>query len=156
MSVNGGVRRTRRTTSLSCTCAKRVSTNRTVTIHCKSDMDIEQVLRHVCPVSWEEFHIILTSKWARCHLKSRALRLFTQPFIQGADQRKIKAPRHWPFCGEFTGDSVNSLHKGPVTRKMFPFDDVIMTGQDGRYFADDSFKFNFLNGNVRIVLKISL
>ena len=22
---------------------------------------------------------------------------------------------------------VNSLHKGPVTRKMFPFDDVIMT-----------------------------
>ena len=35
----------------------------------------------------------------------------------GVDQRKIKAPRHWPLCGEFTG---------PVTRKMFPFDDVIV------------------------------
>ena len=22
----------------------------------------------------------------------------------GADQRNIKAPRHWPLCGEFTGD----------------------------------------------------
>ena len=32
----------------------------------------------------------------------------------------IKAPRHWPLCGEFTGD------KWPVTRKMFPFDDVIV------------------------------
>ena len=43
----------------------------------------------------------------------------------------IKAPRHWLLCGEFTGDRihrgpVNSPHKWPVTRKMFPFDDVIM------------------------------
>ena len=46
-----------------------------------------------------------------------------------ADQRNhIKAPRHWPLCGEFTGDSP---HKWPVTRKMFPSDDVIM---DGRCF----------------------
>ena len=22
----------------------------------------------------------------------------------GADQEDIKAPRHWPSCGEFTGD----------------------------------------------------
>ena len=40
-------------------------------------------------------------------------------------KENIKAPRHWPLCGEFTG-TVNSPHKGPVTRKMFPFDDVIM------------------------------
>ena len=40
-------------------------------------------------------------------------------------KEKIKAPRHWPLCGEFTGP-VNSPHKGPVTQKMFPFDDVIM------------------------------
>ena len=44
----------------------------------------------------------------------------------GADQRKhqsfaslafVRGIRRWP---------VNSPHKGPVTRKMFPFDDVIM------------------------------
>ena len=34
----------------------------------------------------------------------------------GADQRNIKAPRHWPLWG----------HKEPVTRKMLPFDKVIM------------------------------
>ena len=33
--------------------------------------------------------------------------------------KKIKAQRHWPLWGD-------SPHKGPVTRKMYPFDDVIM------------------------------
>ena len=47
----------------------------------------------------------------------------------GADQRNIKDPRHWPLCGEFTG--VNSLHKWPVTRIMFPFDDVIISVSTG-------------------------
>ena len=32
-----------------------------------------------------------------------------------AQTKNIKAPRRWPLCGEFTG---------PVTRKMFLFDDV--------------------------------
>ena len=30
--------------------------------------------------------------------------LFTQPFIQVQIEENIKAPRHWPLCGEFTGD----------------------------------------------------
>ena len=43
-------------------------------------------------------------------------------------KKNIKAPRHWPFFGELGtgGGPVNSPHKWPVTRKMFPFDDVIM------------------------------
>ena len=47
----------------------------------------------------------------------------------GADKKQkqtnIKAPSHWPLCGEFTGDWWIP-HKRPVTRKKFPFDDVIM------------------------------
>ena len=43
----------------------------------------------------------------------------------GADQRKHQTPRHWPLCKEFSWP-VNSPYKRPVTRKMFPFDDVIM------------------------------
>ena len=31
-------------------------------------------------------------------------RLFTQPFIQTQIKENIKAPRHWPLCGEFTGE----------------------------------------------------
>ena len=33
-----------------------------------------------------------------------ASRLFTQSFIQTQIKENIKAPRHWPLCGEFTGD----------------------------------------------------
>ena len=42
-----------------------------------------------------------------------SLTLFTQLLIQAQIKEYIKAP-------------VNSPHKGPVARKMFPFDDVIM------------------------------
>ena len=68
------------------------------------------------------FDITMTSYWPRWRLKSPASRLFTQSFIQTQIKENIKAPRHWPLCGEFTGTPP----KGPVTRKMFPFDDVIM------------------------------
>ena len=29
--------------------------------------------------------------------------MFTQPFIWAPIKADIKAPRHWPLCGEFTG-----------------------------------------------------
>ena len=45
----------------------------------------------------------MTSEWARWRLKSPASRLFTQSFIQTQIKENIKAPRHWPLCGEFTG-----------------------------------------------------
>ena len=35
--------------------------------------------------------------------QSPASRLFTRPFIQTQIKENIKAPRHWPLCGEFTG-----------------------------------------------------
>ena len=35
-------------------------------------------------------------------------------------------PRYWPFVWGIHRSPVKSLHKGPATRKMFPFDDVIM------------------------------
>ena len=62
---------------------------------------------------------------ARYRLKSAASPLFTQPFIQTQIKENIKAPRHWPLGGIHRGP-VNSPHKWPATRKMFPFDDVIM------------------------------
>ena len=59
--------------------------------------------------------ITMTSKWARWRLKSPASRMFTHPFIQGADQRK-----HQSYS---------------VTRKMFPFDDVIIMYGISRRFS---------------------
>ena len=41
------------------------------------------------------------------------------------DKENIKAPFHWPLWGEFTGVRWIPRTKA-VTRKMFPFDDIIM------------------------------
>ena len=44
----------------------------------------------------------------------------------GADQRKQQSSASLAFVRGIHQWPVNSPHKGPVTRKMFPFDDVIM------------------------------
>ena len=44
----------------------------------------------------------------------------------GADQRKHQSSALLAFVREIHRLPVNSPHKGPVTRKMFSFDDVIM------------------------------
>ena len=46
----------------------------------------------------------------------------------GADQSKHQSSASLAFVWEIHRGPVNSPHKGPVTRKMFPFDDVIMWG----------------------------
>ena len=48
-----------------------------------------------------------------------SLTIVYSTIIRAQIKVNIKAPRHW-------WGSVNSPHKWPVTRKMFPFDDVIM------------------------------
>ena len=44
----------------------------------------------------------------------------------GADERKHQSSASLVFVRGIHRWPVNSPHKGPVTRKMFPFDDVIM------------------------------
>ena len=82
----------------------------------------------------QQFHVLrssfaditMTSEWAGWRLKSTASRLFTQPFIQGADQRKHQSSASLAFVRWIHRWLVNSPHTGPVTQKMLPFDDVIM------------------------------
>ena len=53
-----------------------------------------------------------------------------------ADQRKYQSSASQAFVLGIHRRPVNSPHKGPVTRKMFPFDDVIMkTVGSGRQHA---------------------
>ena len=47
-------------------------------------------------------------------------------FYSGADERKHQSSASLAFVREIHRWPVNSPHKRPVTRKMFPFDDVIM------------------------------
>ena len=53
----------------------------------------------------------------------------------GTVQRKHQSSASLAFVREIHRWPVNSLHKGPVTRKMFPFDDVIMTHRYAYSFA---------------------
>ena len=46
----------------------------------------------------------------------------------GSDQRKHQSSASLAFVQGIHRWPVNSLHKGSVTRKMFPLDDVIMNG----------------------------
>ena len=46
----------------------------------------------------------------------------------GADQRKHQSSASLAFVRGIHRWPVNSPHKWPVTRKMFPFDEVIMSG----------------------------
>ena len=45
----------------------------------------------------------------------------------GSDQRKHRSSASLAFVRVIHRWPVNSLHKGPITRKMFPFNNVIMT-----------------------------
>ena len=83
-----------------------------------------------CPGCWH-CHVIdsqtivsitMTSYWARWRFKSPASPLFAQPFIRAQIKENIKVPRHWPLCGEFTGDR----HKKASNAENVSFDDVIM------------------------------
>ena len=55
-----------------------------------------------------------------------SLTIVCSTVYSGADHQTTKAPRHWPLCGEFTGDRWIPQTKVPVTQKTFLFDDVIM------------------------------
>ena len=48
-----------------------------------------------------------------------ASRLFTQSFIQTQIKENIKAPRHWPLCGEFTGHRWIPRTNGQLCGKCF-------------------------------------
>ena len=62
--------------------------------------------------------IIVTSSWAWWRLKSQASRLFTPSFIEAPIKENIKAPRHWPLCGEFTGERWIPLTKAINTENV--------------------------------------
>ena len=57
-----------------------------------------------------------------------SLTIVYSTLYSGADQRKHQSSASLAFVWGIHRGPVNSPHKGPVTRKMFPFDDIIMAG----------------------------
>ena len=77
-----------------------------------------------------------------------SLTIVYSTIYSGADQRKHQSSASLPFVQEIHRGPVNSPHKGPVTWKMFPFDDVIMTFQcKGIEIYEMSWFFHYVNQN---------
>ena len=55
-----------------------------------------------------------------------SLTIVYSPVYSGTDQRKHQSSASLAFVQGIHRSSVNSPHKWPVTRNMFPFDEVIM------------------------------
>ena len=59
-----------------------------------------------------------------------SLTILYSKVYSGADQRKYQSSTSLAFVRGIHRGPVNSPHKWPVKRKMFPFDDVIMKMQE--------------------------
>ena len=64
---------------------------------------LQVYLRPAITLDKSQLYTTMTSQWAWWRLKSPASWLFTQPFVQAQIKENIKAARHWPLWGEFTG-----------------------------------------------------
>ena len=64
-----------------------------------------------------------------------SLTILYSTIYSGANQRKHQSSASLAFVRGIHRSSVNSPHKGPVTRKMFPFDDDIMLNQSARLLS---------------------
>ena len=90
------------------------------------------LLPHLIPSTNFESAVFWAGAFRWCHdvsdgASNHAYRSFAQLFIQVQIKGNIKAPRaSLTFVRGIHQWPVNSPHKWPVTRKMFPFDDVII------------------------------
>ena len=69
------------------------------------------------------YHDVIMSSLAS---QITSLKIVYSIVYSDADQRKHQSSASLAFVRGIHRGPVNSPHKGPVTRKMFPFDDVIM------------------------------
>ena len=87
---------------------------------CKTTLNDESTISCICQRRRDYSDVIMkasqiTSVW-----------VVYSTLCSSADQRKHQTSASLSFVGRIHRWPVNSLHKGPVTRKMLPFDDVIM------------------------------
>ena len=75
------------------------------------------------PVGSHHYNDVIMSVMASCITSPTTV---YSTVYSGTDERKHQSSESLAFVWGIHRWPVNSPHKGPVTRKMFPFDDVIM------------------------------
>ena len=77
----------------------------------------------MCTVSHEHYNDVIMIAMAS---QITSLTIVGSTICSAADQRKHQSSASLAFVRGIHRGPVNSPHKGPGTRKMFPFNDVIM------------------------------
>ena len=83
-----------------------------------------EILNTYVKISFFHYNDIIMSAMT-CQITS--LTIVYSTAYSGAHQRKHQSSVSLAFVRGIHRWPVNSLHKGPIMRKMFPFDDVIMS-----------------------------
>ena len=82
---------------------------------------------NVCPLQISNtFLVTCNVSQVKPWMAITSLTIVYSTVYPGADQRKHQSSASLAFVREIHWWPVTSAHKGPVTRKMFPFDDVII------------------------------
>ena len=79
-----------------------------------------------CQIGMPHYDDVIMSAMAS---QITSLTIVYSAVYSATDERKHQSSASLAFVRGTHRSPVNSPHKGPVTRKMFPFDDVIMTWQ---------------------------
>ena len=74
------------------------------------------------------------------------------PACSGADQREHQSSTSLAFVRGIHQQLVNSPHKEPVTRKIFPFDDVIMVPFSCHIFLEQQYHCRVLFKTISLQL----
>ena len=105
---------------------------------CNHFTGVARVPFHLLPVvtlicsGCEQWNYVIMGAMAS-HITS--LTIVYSTVYSGADERKHQSPASLAFVWGIHRWPVNSTHKGPVTRKMFPLDDVIMNNKIIKKYA---------------------
>ena len=79
----------------------------------------------VCPIPSVDLTLLWRHNWHSSVSNNQRHIVYTTVYSD-ADQSKHQSSASLAFVRGIHRGPVNSPHKWPVTRKMFPFDDVIM------------------------------
>ena len=110
--------------------------------------DVRISMRNIFPFKWSTRLMLLSAKhyndvtMGAIASQITSLTIVYSTVYSDADQRKHQSSVSLALCEGIHRWPVNSAHKGPVTRKIFPFHDVIMDNlsvtwnlQNIKYFA---------------------
>ena len=97
-------------------------------------LEVQSIENYSKHISWDHYGRIsgyYSSPYSDVIMNAMASQITSVSIVHstvcsGADRRKHQSPASLAFVRRIHRWPVNSPHKGTVTRKLFPFDDVIM------------------------------